>query len=107
MTNVLLLHGRVNIHPSQLGGLDDLQPESSGDGLFQQFLSASVTHPRTPSGHAARVDRQLVLEEFAAGEILPVRVLNPGLYDSVITQIERDRKSTRLNSSHVAISYAV
>src|SRR5439155_13838053 len=33
--------------------------------------------------------------------------LRPGPIFTDILQIERDRKSTRLNSSHVAISYAV
>src|SRR2546426_9095194 len=42
----------------------------------------------------------LVLERHSAREALPALVLQPG-------QILRDRKSTRLNSSHLVISYAV
>src|SRR5690625_5381706 len=36
-----------------------------------------------------------------------LRELEPKLRDAVRQTLQRDRKSTRLNSSHVAISYAV
>src|SRR5690625_6205740 len=45
-----------------------------------------------------RTDGEVVFEPYYAGSLLKAQDLYPGM---------RDRKSTRLNSSHVAISYAV
>src|SRR5439155_11003795 len=66
---------------------------------------ASLFHPRRPAGeHAAQLRRgQEVLNEV---QIEPV---GWKLDDAGIDRVRdaEDRKSTRLNSSHVAISYAV
>ena len=70
VADVLLLHGRINIHSGQLGQFDQFQPETSGNRFLQHFFSASVTNTCAPSGHAARINRQVVLEELSAREIL-------------------------------------
>src|SRR5258708_20472096 len=45
-----------------------------------------------------RRDRKVLVQEIARGKALP---------KEVVAQIAEDRKSTRLNSSHQIISYAV
>src|SRR5690625_6826280 len=50
--------------------------------------------------------------KFAKAPFLSLREGNSGLHEphielTVVSSVEQDRKSTRLNSSHVAISYAV
>src|SRR5439155_18699021 len=64
-------------------------------------------------------EKRVVLEEIRLGEDSPMRFLFKKTYESVFDghpygrpvigtpELIRDRKSTRLNSSHVAISYAV
>src|SRR5439155_23047508 len=57
-----------------------------------------TTHTPVPAG-IDRFERSLISEHFSDDPLLPTgRVLALGA---------EDRKSTRLNSSHVAISYAV
>src|SRR5204863_8947906 len=50
-----------------------------------------------PAPAAADVEEQVVPDDDVVGEAAPADVVDP----------EEDRKSTRLNSSHVEISYAV
>src|SRR5207249_12017936 len=62
--------------------------------------------------HAARLVEANLDEVVAAAEraelVSPPGVLpHPLLYAGVLLQNSLDRKSTRLNSSHVSISYAV
>src|SRR5690349_22309380 len=44
---------------------------------------------------------------FGAGPVASTRKVNPKVEEETRLWINRDRKSTRLNSSHVEISYAV
>src|SRR5699024_12550781 len=64
-----------------------------------------------PAGHGQGVDSQPddpAVEDLAAGDGLVVmRPGGTGLRHGSALVVRRDRKSTRLNSSHVSISYAV
>src|SRR5207249_9919209 len=62
--------------------------------IFQETLTNIIRH-----AHATRVDVRLM--ETANSFVLDVRDNGRG-----ISEEEIDRKSTRLNSSHVSISYA-
>src|SRR5690625_5468111 len=70
-------------------------------------LFRSGCHRRTEVAQELRAR----LEDI--GEVRPERAVNaevPGVGETVVARVrgvEPDRKSTRLNSSHVAISYAV
>src|SRR3989442_7550042 len=79
-------------------------------------LAVPLIHP--PTGHAASVKVVAtlpILKEFAeqvGREHVEVHSLITGLesehsYSPKPSDLRRDRKSTRLNSSHVRISYAV
>src|SRR5207253_9519183 len=91
----LSLHDALPIsNPKEMGlALDQIQPRT---GLATQDVAAALaTYVRTIRSHDSRYDW------FQAGQ------------REMLTEVERagldvrDRKSTRLNSSHVAISYAV
>src|SRR5690625_6648009 len=47
----------------------------------------------------------MMLPELKRGDLVAIR--SAGAYGEVMSSSFKDRKSTRLNSSHVAISYAV
>src|SRR5699024_12760569 len=67
------------------------------------FEDLGKTLARTYSEHA-----HLLLFRLELGLKLPVLLEHVlYLYPVELAQLERDRKSTRLNSSHVSISYAV
>src|SRR5699024_12779905 len=67
----------------------------------------------TVSGLITGQDLIAQLKDQPLGEtlLLPCNMLREGenvfLDDVTVEDVERDRKSTRLNSSHVSISYAV
>src|SRR5690606_39638233 len=52
-----------------------------------------------------KLDRKLTLRDLLDGGVARLRV--PGNPDAGVVPPSQDRKSTRLNSSHVKISYAV
>src|SRR5690625_6817378 len=57
---------------------------------------------------AAEQGETPTLKEVAESDIyLDIGDKDPQNFESIIEATEKDRKSTRLNSSHVAISYAV
>src|SRR5207253_5218788 len=87
--------------------LPDALPIWSGDGAVHPRLSrrsrALLHDPRAE--HALQADRAMGRDQ--AGR---VRLSDRALLDLLgerTRREDRDRKSTRLNSSHVAISYAV
>src|SRR5690625_7709582 len=81
-----VLHQRI--HP------DNILVDSHGQLVLTDF---SACHMRDLDGH--RGSRELVRQTGLTEHSAPEYALN--------SDIGRDRKSTRLNSSHVAISYAV
>src|SRR5436309_8229495 len=89
---------------------------------FPTRRSSDLTHAKIFTMAGAPIDDgTLIIKDgkiAAIGEGIPVpteaKVIDgkglqvyPGLFDSITQMGLRDRKSTRLNSSHVKISYAV
>src|SRR5690606_41314888 len=77
------LHSFPTRRSSDLAGVQPEQADCVGHGKFEEIAGADE---RRGAGHAIRFARSLVHD---------------------IADREEDRKSTRLNSSHVKISYAV
>src|SRR5690554_7770402 len=72
------------------------------------FLALGVEiHPVTSTGEAAEILDKLVNGKERYGIVLITETVAEQIMDRIIDLSERDRKSTRLNSSHVRISYAV
>src|SRR5437660_6385352 len=86
-----------------LGGPDVVLPppplEFRQAGAADGAAEAAASSPAAPVAPHAVADRPVQ----HAGAALPPRPVDPP--DG--PDLQRDRKSTRLNSSHVAISYAV
>src|SRR5207253_1838426 len=106
-----------------------LAPANPGDGQHQDDKRGQDSHPAPPrlaaqrnhvSGHSGAQTAQ-VDQQFSNGLIAILRIFLQALKNNVLEYrrylasdgagqrrlIVEDRKSTRLNSSHVAISYAV
>src|SRR3712207_8450224 len=69
----------------------------SARGVRDPFQQPRVQRPRAAILRAGRED--------AAGRVAPPFVRH--LAEQAVLEVHRDRKSTRLNSSHANISYAV
>src|SRR5690606_40164735 len=93
----------VALHVISTLSLHDALPIFSIVAHFQRLV---VTHD-TDNVHRHQPLAQ-PLEQFKTnGDKLPRRSMNVGIADIQPQVTARDRKSTRLNSSHVKISYAV
>src|SRR3712207_7688675 len=68
--------------------------DADWDKLVRQALSRKVTFREIAKYPAVERDLALVVPQETA-------------YEAITRQVEKDRKSTRLNSSHANISYAV
>ena len=86
--HVLLLHGGVHVHALELTHLHQLQAQARLDGFLQELLGAGLADAPPPAGHARGVDRQPMLEELHARQVLPVGVLQPAGQHLLIAQIE-------------------
>src|SRR5690625_6436425 len=83
--------------------------------LFVTDLDGCISYPyRTPNWEAIQEIRDLNIASRSIPEIPPLTICTgrPHPYAEAVAQwldvrLPLDRKSTRLNSSHVAISYAV
>src|SRR5690625_4066642 len=77
------------------------------------MIDASPTPvaPADPHGTEIRLRHRNPLGNLLRGALIGVVETNPGVSGGTVALVtgiyEEDRKSTRLNSSHVAISYAV
>src|SRR5690606_41812139 len=94
----LVLFSQMLITRCFLLSLHDALPFSSSDARNRYALAMSSGVPRRRAG----VRSMMLLITFSGTVLImsvPEKVKN--------SIIERDRKSTRLNSSHVKISYAV
>src|SRR5256886_13490936 len=79
-----------------------------------QRVFASVDQPSTETDHGPLVDLEHALSAATEDTSLSTLGLSPRVLDALarlgaqtIGELLRDRKSTRLNSSHSQISYAV
>src|SRR5690606_41369104 len=81
---------------SDLGAVVD-----DGDGLSGLVLLDLPDFDSVERGYAAEVERLLRMVDVV------VWVVDPQKYADHVLHERQDRKSTRLNSSHVKISYAV
>src|SRR5205809_4657551 len=74
--------------------------------LFRSLLALSLSRPEPATGEVCSAARAQKISRLAAGDASQSAQAT-GKITSVIRQAGRDRKSTRLNSSHGYISYAV
>lgn len=88
MRDGLGLHRGIHDHPVHAALGDGLRAQARLDGELEQPLHALLTDPLPPLRHLARVDRELVLEEFLAGEELVVGVLDPTMDDLLVRELE-------------------
>src|SRR5690625_6124306 len=90
---------------------DAVRKRSGWAGVVAALISLTVTadyreHPEAQ----AWLERVVARHDLSADEVrglLASAQRQPAILDAIARPVERDRKSTRLNSSHVAISYAV
>src|SRR3712207_7282873 len=76
--------------------------------LFRSARARREDHPRRPALLAHERDRRHVrADPRRLGHRVPRRAHPPHHRDGLVLLRVRDRKSTRLNSSHANISYAV
>src|SRR5439155_3762826 len=88
--------GAADPRAARAGLRAQLEPADVVEARVGERLGIAEVDPRQEIGH--RVDHRMAREEPKPRRELGVRAL--------VVAHERDRKSTRLNSSHVAISYA-
>src|SRR5207253_3839160 len=79
---------------------------SSPSRRSSDLLSSRRSGSRRQFSKNAR-RKTLTMTEFSDDDRLYLDDLHIGIEPIVVTEFRQDRKSTRLNSSHVAISYAV
>src|SRR5207249_12229114 len=95
------------LHPSTTDiytlSLHDALPIWNSDAPFAQ-INGAIIHELL--ARAARLARALVVGSVPGGDAQPFLADAEMLMEPVAAH-GRDRKSTRLNSSHVSISYAV
>src|SRR5690625_6155865 len=79
--------------------------------IFMFFFFKSSRHPRDLHSFPTRRSSDLLLVHHSPIPVCTMSLAKCGLLGSTRTSCsaaeQEDRKSTRLNSSHVAISYAV
>src|SRR5690606_41578040 len=95
----------IRLHPQQPPPL--LYPLSLHDALpISEFLERDVLAD-LPRPGAGLLDLAVVPNTDVVEDVRPPRAVELALEGAVGDLPVRDRKSTRLNSSHVKISYAV
>src|SRR3989475_12869104 len=113
--------GRVNgksrrLGKKYLGKLDDILHAVEGRGprpqcaeVFRFGLAATLWQACQRANIIAHVDRHCPKREqgLSTGEYLALAALNRAIDPQSKSAMFEDRKSTRLNSSHSQISYAV
>src|SRR2546430_11431761 len=79
-------------------------------GSEEHQLAAVVTQPDKPVGRDQRIEPSPIKKALAGTKIpilQPARIKDRQSIDEISARSPQDRKSTRLNSSHSQISYAV
>src|SRR5690625_6812469 len=95
------LSGKDILLAHVLGGKREVNPGTACGGVFNAQSTAKVSATLLHDGQA------VVVEFFGVVGHAASIVFNVQVDGFVAVLVEVDRKSTRLNSSHVAISYAV
>src|SRR5690554_848832 len=86
-------------------GNDDLRPVMSG--VYFQFSPSGVIFVATDAHKLVKYSQTEITSDTETNFIMPKKPLNILKNILATTDTDVDRKSTRLNSSHVRISYAV
>src|SRR5437899_8736550 len=94
-----------NIEEEQLA-LDELTPREIVAELDKYVVGQKDAKRAVAIALRNRMRRQKLAPDLAE-EIIPKNIIMIGPTGVGKTEIARDRKSTRLNSSHLGISYAV
>lgn len=82
----LRLHRRVHDDLLEAALRDDARGLPRADRGLKQLLHAFLADAAPPACHLRGVDREVVLEELLATEMLPVGVLHPALHHLLIRQ---------------------
>src|SRR5690554_7098712 len=85
----------------------DLLSENEISDLTSEILNLILISAKNKEGIDALKNQLMRLVNTGALRNNETIVTNTRHYDSLLKALEEDRKSTRLNSSHVRISYAV
>ena len=80
--------GGIHDHALEAGTLDEAAPPGGLDGEPEQQLDAFLPDAPPPARQARRVHRRTRLKVRLAGEVLPVRVLHPGLNHRLVGGLE-------------------
>src|SRR5690625_3505287 len=95
--------GRCNVAHAEYSPSEMVKNYPRGEkklrGPFHRFMTADVVRWFE--------DRGVLIKTEKDGRMFPVSDDSQTVIDCFMDECKRDRKSTRLNSSHVAISYAV
>src|SRR3989454_12520283 len=85
-----------------------LLPFVIGGLLGSASVSAAQNPPLPPPSQAQQALQEAVQQNPGLADVIRQRLLQSGLTpEQVRARLQADRKSTRLNSSHLVISYAV
>ena len=85
--DVLRLHRGVDDGAGEIGRLDRSAPGRRRQALLQQRLQPLGAHAIAPMGHRGAIERQPVLEELLAAEVLVIRVFEPQLAHDLVAEI--------------------
>lgn len=81
--------GSVDDDAVHAGCLHDAAAPRSLNGGHEQSLHPSLADALPPAREAARVDGRFGLQVHLAAEVLPIRVLDPGVDHGFVRGIER------------------
>src|SRR6266498_5513791 len=96
--------------PKRTRGKCDYKPDAESPAFlicsyFDSAIFRETVHP--PAGYARRLSIRVHISRLCLSNLCSARGVLGGLINLGDDLFQRDRKSTRLNSSHVRISYAV
>lgn len=80
--------GRGDDDAVHVGGLHDATAPGGLEGRHEQRLHAVFSNALPPTREAARIDERFGLEVHLAAEVLPIRVLDPGVDHGFVGGVE-------------------
>jgi hypothetical protein len=80
--------GGVDDDPIHAGGLHDAAAPGGFDGSHEQGLHTFLADALPPAREAARIDGRFGLQVHLAAEVLPIRVLDPGVDQGFAGSVE-------------------